>query len=145
MAGPGVRLFISCVSGEFGAYRDTLRHALTRPNVEVKIQEDFKPLGGDTLRMLEDYIEQCEAIVHFVGDMAGSAPPATSVDDLLLRRPALQAKLEGKGLARGAGAAHLHAVGGVARHRLRQKSFDRRACVGSPARTELRRNAGRTF
>src|SRR5271165_7037357 len=100
MAGPGVRLFISCVSGEFGAYRDTLRHALTRPNVEVKIQEDFKPLGGDTLQMLEDYIEQCEAVVHFVGDMAGSTPAANSVEDLLARRPDLQAKLERRGFTR---------------------------------------------
>jgi len=47
-----LRLFLSRVSDEFGGYRDLLRRALTRPNVEVKIQEDFKPLGGDTLRML---------------------------------------------------------------------------------------------
>jgi hypothetical protein len=100
MAGPSVRLFISCVSGEFGSYRDALRHALTRPNVEVKIQEDFKALGGDTLHMLEDYIEQCEAIVHFIGDMAGSTPATSSVEDLLARRRDLQQKLEGKGLTR---------------------------------------------
>ncbi len=71
MADRGVKLFLSCVSGEFGVYRDALRHALTRPNVEVKIQEDFKALGGDTLRMLEEYIAQCEAVVHFAGEMAG--------------------------------------------------------------------------
>ena len=100
MAGPGVRLFISCVSDEFGAYRDALRRELTRPNVEVKIQEDFKALGGDTLDLLEDYIEQCEAVVHFVGDMSGSKPAASSVEDLLKRRPHLQEKLERKGLAR---------------------------------------------
>ena len=40
--------------------------------MEVKIQEDFKALSGDTLRMLEDYIAQCEAVVHFAGDMTGS-------------------------------------------------------------------------
>ena len=48
-----VQLFLSCVSDEFGVYRDALRSALTRPNVEVKIQEDFKGLGGDTLMKLE--------------------------------------------------------------------------------------------
>ena len=48
-----VQLFLSCVSDEFGGYRDALRGALTRPNVEVKIQEDFKALGGDTLIKLE--------------------------------------------------------------------------------------------
>ena len=85
-----VKLFLSCVSDEFGAYRDALRQALTRRNVEVKIQEDFKPDGGDTLAMLEAYVEACDVVVHFVGDMAGSAPPATSVDDLLKRRPELK-------------------------------------------------------
>jgi hypothetical protein len=51
-----------------------LRRKLGRPNVEVKIQEDFKALGGDTLRMLEEYIERCETVVHFAGAMAGSTP-----------------------------------------------------------------------
>ena len=101
MPNPSVRLFLSCVSGEFGAYRDALRRALTRPNVEVKIQEDFKALGGDTLKMLAEYVEQCEAVVHFVGDMAGSTPAASSVDDLLKRRPELEARLVEKGPGRG--------------------------------------------
>ena len=100
MADRGVKLFLSCVSGEFGVYRDALRHALTRPNVEVKIQEDFKALGGDTLRMLEDYIAQCEAVVHFVGEMAGSTPVATNVDDLLKRRTDLPVRLAEKGMGR---------------------------------------------
>ena len=100
MGGENVKLFLSCVSDEFGAYRDELRRKLTRPNVEVKIQEDFKLLGGDTLKMLEDYIAQCEAVVHFVGDMAGSSPARTSVDDLLTRRPDLAARLADKGMGR---------------------------------------------
>src|SRR5580704_1758068 len=102
MPNPSVRLFLSCVSGEFGAYRDALRRALTRPNVEVKIQEDFKALGGDTLKMLAEYVEQCEAVVHFVGDMAGSTPAASSVNDLLKRRPELETRLAEKGLGRDA-------------------------------------------
>jgi hypothetical protein len=102
MPGPSVKLFLSCVSGEFGDYRDALRRALTRPNVEVKIQEDFKALGGDTLNMLEEYIEQCEAVIHFVGVMAGSTPAAVSVDDLLMRRPDLKDKLGRRGLGRDA-------------------------------------------
>ncbi len=102
MVNEGVRLFISCVSDEFGAYRDALRHALTRPNVEVKIQEDFQAPRGDTLHMLGDYIEQCEAVVHFVGDMAGSTPAASSVDDLMRRRADLAARFTEKGLGRDA-------------------------------------------
>ena len=102
MPNPSVKLFLSCVSGEFGAYRDALRRALTRPNVEVKIQEDFKALGGDTLQMLAEYVEQCEAVVHFVGDMAGSTPAASSVEDLLRRRPELETRLSEKGLGQDA-------------------------------------------
>jgi len=105
MADQGVKLFLSCVSDEFGVYRDKLRRALTRPNVEVKIQEDFKALGGDTLSMLEEYIKQCEAVVHFAGDMTGLAPAGSSVEDLLARRPDLEAKLAKKGMAREALAA----------------------------------------
>jgi Domain of unknown function (DUF4062) len=86
MAGDGIKLFLSCVSDEFGGCRNALRKALTRPNVEVKIQEDFKALGGDTLEKLEEYIEQCEAVVHFVGDMTGSTPNTYVVKELLARR-----------------------------------------------------------
>ena len=105
MADQGVRLFLSCVSGEFGVYRDALRHALTRPNVEVKIQEDFKGLGGDTLRMLVEYIERCDAVVHFVGEMSGALPAANSVEGLLARRPDLEPRLATLGVARDALAA----------------------------------------
>jgi hypothetical protein len=42
MPNPSVKLLLSCVSDEFAGYRDALRGALTRPNVEVKVQEDFK-------------------------------------------------------------------------------------------------------
>jgi hypothetical protein len=49
-----VKLFLSCVSDEFGDYREAVRHALTHKRVEVKIQEDFRLPGRDTLAMLED-------------------------------------------------------------------------------------------
>ena len=68
------KIFLSTVSDEFRAYRDQLRVDLTRPNVEVKVQEDFKDLGGDTLDKLDAYIEHCDAVVHLVGDMTGSDP-----------------------------------------------------------------------
>ncbi len=95
-----VKLFLSCVSDEFGAYRESLRHALTRPNVEIKIQEDFQALGGDTLAMLEAYVETCNVVVHFIGEMAGAAPKPTSVDDLLKRRADLATRLADKGMGR---------------------------------------------
>jgi len=98
-----VQLFLSCVSDEFGVYRDELRRKLTRPNVEVKIQEDFKALGGDTLSMLEEYIEHCDAVVHFAGDMTGSTPKDFGVAELLARRPDLKTRLPPLGVALDAG------------------------------------------
>ena len=67
-----IRLFLSTVSDEFRAYRDQLRGDLTRHNVEVKVQEDFKDLGGLTLDKLDVYIKACDAVVHLVGDMTGA-------------------------------------------------------------------------
>jgi hypothetical protein len=52
-----VRIFLSTVSDEFRDYRDQLRHDLTRHNVEVKVQEDFKDHGGVTLDKLDLYIK----------------------------------------------------------------------------------------
>jgi hypothetical protein len=69
-----VRVFLSTVSDEFRPYRDQLRGDLTRHNVEVNVQEDFNDLGGDTLDKLDVYIAHCDAVVHLVGDMTGSAP-----------------------------------------------------------------------
>jgi hypothetical protein len=104
MADQGVKLFLSCVSDEFGAYRDELRRKLTRPNVDLKIQEDFRALGGDTLSMLEEYIEHCDAVVHFAGDITGSAPKGFSVAELLARRPDVKTRLPPLGTALDAGA-----------------------------------------
>jgi hypothetical protein len=66
-----ISLFLSMVSDEFRAYRDQLRSDLTRHNVEVKVQEDFRDLGGETLDKLDVYIAHCNAVVHLVGDMTG--------------------------------------------------------------------------
>jgi hypothetical protein len=54
-----ISVFLSTVSDEFRAYRDQPRSDLTRHNVEVKIQEDFKALGGDTLTKLDARDDGC--------------------------------------------------------------------------------------
>jgi hypothetical protein len=69
-----VKIFLSAVSSEFGPYRDELRADLTRQNVEVKVQEDFKDLGGLTLDKLDAYIVQCDGVIHLVGEMTGAMP-----------------------------------------------------------------------
>jgi tetratricopeptide (TPR) repeat protein len=88
-----VKIFLSTVSDEFRAYRDALRTDLTRHNVEVKMQEDFKDLGGDTLDKLDVYIAHCEAVVHLVGNMTGSAPGEPVLRALLKKYPELTDKL----------------------------------------------------
>ncbi|HEY5204034.1 MAG TPA: NB-ARC domain-containing protein [Roseiarcus sp.] len=50
--------------------------------------------------MLEEYLASCDIVVHFAGEMAGSSPASTSVDDLFLRRPELAARLAEKGMDR---------------------------------------------
>jgi Domain of unknown function (DUF4062) len=84
-----VKIFLSTVSDEFRAYRDWLRKDLTRHNVEVKVQEDFKDLGRGTLDELDVYIAQCDAVVHLVGHMTGAAPGARDVSALFVKYPNL--------------------------------------------------------
>ena len=88
-----VKVFLSTVSDEFGAYRDQLRTDLTRHNVEVKVQEDFKDLGRGILDELDVYIAHCDCVVHLAGDMTGSAPLKRDVDALLVKHPDLVADL----------------------------------------------------
>ena len=87
-----ISVFLSTVTDEFRAYRDQLVHDLTRHNVAVKVQEDFKDLGGDTLDKLDVYIAHCDAVVHLVGDMCGAAADATQQQALIAKysRPAEQ-------------------------------------------------------
>ena len=88
-----VKIFLSTVSDEFRTYRDALRTDLTRHNVEVKVQEDFKDLGGDTLDKLDVYIAHCDAVVHLVGNMTGSAPGEPALRALREKYPDLTDKL----------------------------------------------------
>jgi tetratricopeptide (TPR) repeat protein len=74
-----VQIFLSTVSAEFRSYRETLRHSLDRPNLTVKVQEDFIVTGTETLDMLDQYIRACDVVVHLVGDMTGAAAQAPSV------------------------------------------------------------------
>jgi tetratricopeptide (TPR) repeat protein len=82
-----VHIFLSTVSAEFRSYRDVLRHDLQRPNVTVMVQEDFIPTGSETLDKLDDYIRQCDAVVHLVGDMTGALAQAPSTGLVSRRYP----------------------------------------------------------
>ncbi len=103
-----VKIFLSTVSDEFRAYREQLRSDLTRHNVEVKVQEDFKDLGGDTLDKLDVYIADCDAVVHLAGDMTGAAPGEQALRALRSKFPDLADKLPplGEALQSGAGVSY---------------------------------------
>ena len=88
-----ISVFLSTVSDEFRQYRDQLKGDLTRHNVAVKVQEDFKDLGGDTLDKLDTYIASCDAVVHLVGDMTGSAPRDMEQQALIREHPDLAQRL----------------------------------------------------
>lgn len=88
-----VQVFLSTVSAEFGSYRSELRRYLTRPNVSVAVQEDFIVTGTETLDMLDNYIRQCDAVIHLVGDMTGALAQAPSRTVIETRYPDLGEKL----------------------------------------------------
>ena len=88
-----VQIFLSTVSAEFRSYRDALRHDLDRPNVTVKVQEDFIATGTETLDKLDEYIRQCDAVIHLVGDMTGASTSPTAVAAIRHRYPDLAERL----------------------------------------------------
>jgi hypothetical protein len=83
--GLGIKLFLSTVSAEFKSYREALRHDFERPNVTVKVQEDFIVSGTPTLDMLDTYIQQCDGVIHLVGDMTGAMAKPKSVEVIRAR------------------------------------------------------------
>ncbi|HBY60783.1 MAG TPA: hypothetical protein DEH78_13255 [Solibacterales bacterium] len=89
----GAQIFLSTVSDEFRTYRDTLRHDLDRPNVSVKVQEDFIAAGSETLEKLDEYIRQCDAVIHLVGDMTGSIAKPQSVSAIVRKYPDIGTRL----------------------------------------------------
>ncbi len=88
-----VKVFLSTVSAEFRSYRDALRHSLDRPNVTVKVQEDFIATGTETLDMLDQYIRQCDVVIHLVGDLTGAMAQAPSVAAIRTNHPDFADKL----------------------------------------------------
>ena len=88
-----VKLFLSTVSAEFRSYRERLRHGLKRPNVELKVQEDFIVSGNETLAMLDDYIKACDGVIHLVDAMSGSPAEAPSLIAIKERYPDLATRL----------------------------------------------------
>jgi hypothetical protein len=84
-----VRIFLSAVSSEFRSYRDRLAEKLKRPNLSVHVQEDFIAAGTGTLDKLNDYIRECEAVIHLVGDITGAMASPSAAAAIKERYPDL--------------------------------------------------------
>ena len=87
------QIFLSAVSAEFESYRAALRRDLDRPNVTVKVQEDFIAFGTATLVKLDDYIRECDAVIHLIGNMTGALALAPSLNEIRRRYPDLAERL----------------------------------------------------
>lgn len=81
------RFFISCVTREFGCYREPLRKELTGAIEEAKVQEDFANGPGTLLEKLDDYIKQSSAVLHILGKSAGARARPAEVRAILARHP----------------------------------------------------------
>jgi hypothetical protein len=68
----------------------------------VKVQEDFIATGTETLDKLDEYIRQCHAVIHLVGDMTGALAQAPSVAVIRRRYPDLRLPVLGPFLDPGA-------------------------------------------
>ena len=68
---PTLRIFLSCVSGEFGEHRRLLKADLSLPCVAVHEQADFVEGGGTLIEKLDAYIRTCDAVIHVVGRQPG--------------------------------------------------------------------------
>jgi hypothetical protein len=84
-----VRIFLSAVSSEFRSYRDRLEEKLKRPNLSVHVQEEFIAAGTEMLDKLDDYIRECEAVVHLIGNMTGEMANPSAVTAIMVRYPDL--------------------------------------------------------
>ena len=70
------RVFLSTVSSEFAAARDALAKDLLARRLKVTWQEIFRQeVTSDTLlRLIHDYVRDCQAVVCAVGRRSGACP-----------------------------------------------------------------------
>ena len=83
-----MKVFLSCVTCEFGSYRHRLAAqlaALPRQAFEVKVQEDFQQGGFTLLDQIGAYIRECDLVLHLVGDSFGAGPSPEHVRGMFAR------------------------------------------------------------
>ncbi len=70
------RIFLSCASKDFGELRGYLARYLRRADHLAQHQEEFRGTPGETLGKLDNYIRNCDAVIHLVGGEPGALPTA---------------------------------------------------------------------
>lgn len=81
-----MKIFLSCVSTEFRSYRLKLANqlgALKGQPYKVKVQEDFQQGGFTLLHTLDEYIQNCDLVIHLIGEAAGAQPTLEHEQTLL--------------------------------------------------------------
>src|SRR5262249_18419048 len=81
--GPMSKIFISCVTGEFGGYRSRLAGDLGTSAVHWITQEQLPQSRFDTVLKLDTEIRECDAVVHIIGRGAGEPANSLAVSELL--------------------------------------------------------------
>lgn len=76
-------IFVSAVTDEFKSYRDALVKWLDAPGIRIETQERFIAVGQSSLVKISDYLQQCNAVVHLVGDRTGAIAKPAEVEILL--------------------------------------------------------------
>jgi len=72
--GQPLRIFISCVSAQFKACRDSLASDLRAIGYTVIVQEDFRLTGFSLLQKLQEAIASCDRVIAILGDTYGWEP-----------------------------------------------------------------------
>ncbi|MEK6258536.1 MAG: hypothetical protein AABP62_07930 [Planctomycetota bacterium] len=77
------RIFISCVTAEFRAYRVQIAQDFRSADCEVKSQEDLPQVAVGTIRKLDEIIRSCDAVIHILGRGAGAMADSVAVTEYL--------------------------------------------------------------
>ena len=80
-----MKILLSCVSTEFKSYRLKLANqlgALKGHPYEVKVQEDFQQGEYALLEHLADYVQNCDLVIHLVGEASGAQPDLYDLNDM---------------------------------------------------------------
>ncbi len=70
------RIFISCVTKEFGTTRQRVANILARLGYEPVWQDIFGTESGDIRQMLRDKIDGCQGLIQIAGHAYGFEPPS---------------------------------------------------------------------